>query len=847
MFNLDDDEEDGGDGLTHMGQSLFDERSFGRDDFQEDDLPGLEDDDGNNDETVGSKKRRKRHMHEVDGMADGDSDGGESSDSQPSPEGKPERKKSKQEVMKEVIAKSKFHKYERQQAKEDDVDIRTGLDKEGLPQVFEAMRTMRMANPSLTQKPESKSETETDVSKTTPSEQAGPAAPSGGTTDKEAVDADREYDLRLRQLTYDKRSQPADRTKTAEEKATEEAERLKELETERSRRMRGEDDEDEDEDAGHSGAGGADGKEDESEDEIPDDAKAFGLPSLGVAAEGDGNDRSGMGVEDEDDFLIEDIVDSDSEAEPALSDIEMSDDSGSGSESGDEAEADDGDDLVGDLALPPGASKQQPTASGNSPSLNANLAYTYPCPSTHAEFLNVVKDLEVTQHPVVVQRIRALYHPRLAAENKSKLAKFSQILVQHVVYLVDAQDQDNTRRPPFSVVENLLRHVHSLAKQFPEGVAASFRDQLRQISHHRPLALRPSDLVVLTGIAAIFPTSDHFHAVVTPSVLCMCRYLEQGSIASIGEMATGVYVVSLCLQYQSLSKRYIPEVVNYLLSALLALAPAKAKKEELGTFFLREPSVDLRLKMTNGNNDSDGKKNNSITNGSSKKGAKGPSATNNTNTPDSRNPTKLQFWDVLETGEGTVELKLSLISTIATLLRWAGDSWADKSAFIEIFTPVRNVIKFMLAALSKTHTSSSSLLTPVTTSLETTLTTITTTLKTAKRTRRPLLLHNHRPLAIKSAIPKFEETFNPDKHYDPDRERAEMNKLRAEHRRERKGALRELRKDANFVAREQLRDKRERDAAYEKKYRRLVSEVQTEEGRAANEYEREKKKRLGKY
>ena len=96
------------------------------------------------------------------------------------------------------------------------------------------------------------------------------------------------------------------------------------------------------------------------------------------------------------------------------------------------------------------------------------------------------------------------------------------------------------------------------------------------------------------------------------------------------------------------------------------------------------------------------------------------------------------------------------------------------------------------------------------------------------------------------SIPKFEESYNPDKHYDPDRERTELSKLKAEHKRERKGALRELRKDANFIARESLREKKERDAQYEKKYKRLVAEIQGEEGREANLYEREKRMRKGK-
>jgi len=35
-----------------------------------------------------------------------------------------------------------------------------------------------------------------------------------------------------------------------------------------------------------------------------------------------------------------------------------------------------------------------------------------------------------------------------------------------------------------------------------------------------------------------------------------------------------------------------------------------------------------------------------------------------------------------------------------------------------------------------------------------------------------------------------------------------------------------LRKDANFIARETLKEKKEKDKAYETKYRRLVAEIQ---------------------
>ena len=119
-------------------------------------------------------------------------------------------------------------------------------------------------------------------------------------------------------------------------------------------------------------------------------------------------------------------------------------------------------------------------------------------------------------------------------------------------------------------------------------------------------------------------------------------------------------------------------------------------------------------------------------------------------------------------------------------------------------------------------------------------------LKQAQLSRRPLALHYHRPLAIRTAIPKFEESYNPGRHYDPDRERAEVSKLRAEYKRERKGAMRELRKDANFIARESLKEKKERDREYEQKYKRLVAEIQGKEGHEKKEYEREKRMSKGR-
>jgi nucleolar protein 14 len=769
MFNLEDEEGEEEMVLTHMGQSL----SFGNenpaDDFMEEDLDRSDDDLS----ADGSARKRKRivdpdEVDDMEGLADED-------DEENAEDGQPERKKSKAEVMKEVIAKSKLYKYERQKAKEDDDDLRAELDK-GLPDLFELMRGSK-----LPPKPEPPKD---DATLMNPER----AALLEG---KDKDEADVEYDRRLKQMAYDKRSQPTDRTKTEEEKVQEEAERLKTLEAERLRRMRGEDDSQSDVNENVD--------QDEEDELMPDDAKTFGL----AQATNEVQSRSELGVEDEDDFIIDDdLVESDSDA--SLSFIQSDDEDLSGDdEDSENDQEDEEDEMINDFVDSSGNAIELKSASGvNRDSTDDHLAYTYPCPETHEQFLEVIKNVTDDDLPVVVQRIRALYHSRLHSDNKTKLGYFATVLVEHVAYMANQPTQAS-----YAIIENLLRHIHSMAKSNSEVVAKAFRAHLRKAAAERPLSLLPGDLVILTGVLTIFPTSDHFHAVVTPANLCLARYLGQSAVVNLSDLVTGAYAASLAVQYQTLAKRFIPELMNYCLNSLSILSPTKIE-ENLGGVLFREPEQSLRLT------------------GSSQKTIQ-----------------KLQFSNTSETNlspESTEDLKISLIETFVSVLDAAAELWNNKSAFPEIFKPAQTVLQHLRTSCGAKQIPSS-----LRKHLQSSQDKITQLSSQAHLARRPLLLHSHRPLAIKTSIPKFEENFNPDRHYDANRERAELNRLKKEHKRERKGALRELRKDAHFIARESLRDKKERDAAYEKKYKRLIAEIQGEEGREAKAYDREKKSRQG--
>lgn len=701
LFDLEGSEDEGKVRLTHFGRGL--------DELDGETMVGAEEEESGSGSESDGLLKRKRKRTSVD-----DEDG-------PVPEEEgvegPERKKTKKEVMQEVIAKSKYHKYERQKAAEDDEDLREKLDA-GMADLVALLRghQPKLEDHDLRQ---ADATANGDGSKMDPGRQALLEGLSG-------PNADKEYERRLRELAQDTRAKPAERTKTVEERATEEAEKLREAEEKRLRRMRGEALEDEDK-------AELNGDEDMAKEvdvfgneEAVDDAEDFGFTNVSQSA---ANVEEKAQHEDEDDFDFDDnLVASASDAEAS------EDESEAGSVDPEAAaatqEKNEEDEFVKGILDPPASGANTTTSA--LPSSIAGLSYTYPCPRTHHELLDVLEPTAVDQLPTIIQRIRALHHPSLSAANHDAMSDFSTVLVGHIAWMAE-------HNQPLPIIEQLIRHVHSLSRTYSIPVAEAFRKQLQEWHNRFSERVRKGDLMILVAIGSVYPTSDHFHQVATPAITFIGRWLGLNGPHDVKKSTVGAFLVGLSLSYQKLSKRYIPEAVRFTLHAL-----ELSRTKEDATAHIENLTI-------------------------------------------------------------------------------MADLWQDKTAFVDIFAPFVSALRRLQAAKALQH--------------------LQILLQQAKLHRRPLELHHHRKMAIRSSIPKFEEGFNPDKHYDPDKERSEARKLQKDFKREKKGAVRELRKDASFMAREQLRDKRERDAEHERKQRRLIAEIQGEAAGEAKGYERAKARR----
>jgi nucleolar protein 14 len=604
--------------LTHMGQSLFLNAPAIVDDFDEDlELSDVED--HSLDEERPSRKRRR--LSDNEGLEDEVIEDVDRS----------ERKKSKQEVMKELIAKSKLHKYERQVVKEDDEELREDIDKElsSIEALLRGMGKKRHAAQG------------TEISGKNPDR----AVLLDG-ADKVTIEKD--YEKRLRQLGLDARAKPTERSKTEAQLAEERARLQKEREEKAQRRMQGLSESDDEESIGISTGGPAE------EEENP---FGLGLPARQTASQ--------LGAEDEDEFFIDDdLVASDSDMEEFESD--------SLNEGAEEAEVDDGDAESFQRFLANEEAQSPNFLTGaNAPLQKASIGFgqDIKCPQSHEELLETLKGLEASHLPEVIKRIRSIYQPQMNAGNTAKLGNFAVSLIDHMSYIANA-----SLHPPFSILETVIRHIHSLAKRCAVEVSNGFRRHLNEIHASRSLSLTAGDLVLLTAIGTIFPPSDHFHQVATPALLTMARYLGLKIAQTLSDLAVGTYLCTLCLQYQKQSKRYVPEVMNFIENTLCVLAPSKLLVIP-GNFPYHEPKTPLRLERA------------------------------------LESVREFAFSDCFSqevSVEEEVELKAALLEASLANLEVAADTWAGKAAFPEVFGPALTIVQHLAGRRCRPKISTSS-------------------------------------------------------------------------------------------------------------------------------------------
>ncbi|XP_010681128.2 uncharacterized protein LOC104896124 [Beta vulgaris subsp. vulgaris] len=737
-------------------------------------------------------------------------------------EGEESRFRSKKEVMEEIIQKSKFFKEQKAREKEENEKLVEQLDKdfESLvhSQAFSSLTQPNMINAlkALVNPNFSKELRKQDV--TSASEVSKQDEPDS-------------YDKLVSEMVFEMRARPSDRTKTPEEIAEEEKDRLERLEQERQDRMRAADDAsgEDDDDLEDDGTPFANKQSHISGDDLGD---SFTVDEKELNKKGwvdeilERNDSEG--TEDEGSGCSDDSADSEDDEEgtedeendgkvETLEDWEQSDDDDIGAdllneedeptnEGGgkDDDTHDDSEDKKNETLADPEKKKRKKTAVQDidrriggmvqPSSLKQELPFKINAPISMEELYAIFQDRSNEDIIEAIRRIRLYNAIALAAENRKKIQVFYGLLLQYFATLT------NQKPLNFHLLNLLVKPLMEMSAEIPYFSAICARERILRIRTKFSEDIKDPEkscwpslktLLLLRLWSMIFPCSDFRHVVMTPAMLLMCEYLTRCPVLSVRDAAIGSFLCSIVLLVIKQSKKFCPEALKFLKALLLGAMDRNPGccwdtqllelKAPMRLLCIEESIQDIKpldfLKIMNLPEDS------SIFSGHGFRAS--------------------VLVSVLKTLEGFVYI------------------YGELKAFPEIFLP----ISALLGEVAEQQNEPG----PFGDKLRHVRELITIKAEEYHELRQPLQMRKRKPVPIKLLNPQFEENFVKGRDYDPDRIRAENRKMKKLLRKEARGAVRELRKDNYFLQEVKEKEKQRLEEERAEKYGKAKAFLQEQE------------------
>lgn len=300
-------------------------------------------------------------------------------------------------------------------------------------------------------------------------------------------------------------------------------------------------------------------------------------------------------------------------------------------------------------------------------------------------------------------------------------------------------------------------------------------------------------LVYLKIAGMLFPTSDFWHPVVTPALVCLSQLLTKCPVLSLPDVVKGLFVCCVFLDYVSLSQRFIPELVNFLLGVLYLATPNPPGRGYTLVHPFRPLGKNSELLVVSD---------------------KGDMATWQ------RRSLSLHWASArhAQTDTEANHTRLSCLAVCLALVKRCALMYGALPAFHDITRPLRALLAQHLAGSSH----------PL--ELQELCRSALADMEAQERRYQPLVCERSKPVPLKLFTPRLVKVLEFGRKQGSTKEEQERKRLIHKHRREFKGAVREIRKDNQFLARMQLSEIMERDAERKRKVKQLFNSLAEQEG-----------------
>uniref|UniRef100_A0A8C3MVY6 NOP14 nucleolar protein n=2 Tax=Geospiza parvula TaxID=87175 RepID=A0A8C3MVY6_GEOPR len=679
-----------------------------------------------------------------------------------------EKPKSRKELIEEMIAKSKQEKQERQIRRESALELTEKLDKD-----WKEIQTL------IARKAPKSERKDKEVEKPKPDE----------------------YDMIVRELGFEMKAKPSERLKTEEELAKEEQARLQKLEADRLRRMRGIDEEANKKRPSHMSA------DDLADGFIldKDDRRLLSYKDGKINIEND-EEKGEEGEEEEGEEEEEE-----EEGEEGDHENEEESQEESASEDEEDSAADGHSDLESDLESEGEAAenkeeekdKTNENESQNVEKLDpkreaakSELPYTFAVPESYETFKSLLSGRTIEQQLIILERIQKCNHPSLAVGNKAKLEKLFGFLLEYIGELATLD------LPELRTIDRLVLPLYNLCQMFPQAASDSIRFILRDAAHDLEEVIEVKGRAALPGldtliylkiVSLLFPTSDFWHPVVTPAFMYMSQLLTKCRITTLQDVIKGLFICCLFVEYVSLSRRFVPELINFLLGVLHISLP----KSQAQGYTVVHPftPVGKNLELLWVCDEEDLK------------------SWEKQNVPLS---IVTRFKEASRTEIN--HTRLSCLALCFDLIKKCAALYESLPSFHEIMHPVRILLTKHMPINEYPE------------KMQEWYHSALKELENKVKHYTPLVCEKKKPVPLKQYTPKIVKVLEFGRKQAGSKKEQERKQLIQRHKRELKGAIREIRKDNQYLARMQLSEIMERDAARKRKVKELLGSLATQEG-----------------
>ncbi|EDW44724.1 GM15357 [Drosophila sechellia] len=605
------------------------------------------------------------------------------------------------------------------------------------------------------------------------------------------------YDKLLKEMIFEPRGSVADKLINPDELAKQEAARLEKLENERLRRMRADGEEEEETSIAKPKHRSADDLDDgyflAGEGDEGDDTLAYDLDgNLGThlngkkEAEAKGNEN-----EDDDDEEGEEEEEEDSDEESDSEVDNLSDLKESESESEPE-EA-------------PKASKKKAKKSADTipASLDTSIPFTIKMPKTYENFTELLSKHATAQKVTIIERIIKCNHPKLEGVNRENVVKLYSFLLQYLKDLFeDASEQDI--REHFQLLSKLMPHLYELTQLNPERMSNTLLEVIKEKygEFRKNHKMYPSldTLVYFKLVANLYSTSDFRHPVVTPCFIFMQHVLSRSRVRTRQEISMGLFLVTVVLEFVSQSKRLVPAIFNFLQGIVHMSIPKRDVEQlEITPPFERDGPLSKLLAL--------------------------PANMESTKLE----PQRMQPSDLV-TQTITPDFKVRALDTSLLLIKEALQLVEEHDGACYLAQPfLRLLSRLPLDSypehVHQHHKEATELAE-----------------KLAAQKMKPLAPAEKKPKALRLLEPRFEAVYDDKRRPKMSKAKEERAKLLHKIKREKKGAIREIRRDTAFVQTLRLKQTLQSDKERHEKVKRIYQEASVQQGEL-NELARAKKKK----